>query len=101
MQSVVSHVSAEAEVISLDAELRREGLLAQQRESVTEVCSKPVSTSKNILCANQRSQLDDSKQRKLDDGPRPHLATLFVFEYNEAVLRMIIQGVRCLRPGCQ
>ena len=58
-QSVVSQSSAEAEVKSLDAGFRIEGLSAQQLwERNVEGLSKPASTRNNISFGTLRSQID-------------------------------------------
>ena len=103
-QTAVSHSSTESEIISLDTGLRLDGLLA------LELWDLIVSVLGNVSCVSDRSGQPDNdvhkhhKSRKkinatenIDSVPSDvqsarQEALLYVFEDNEAVIKMIIKG---------
>ena len=96
-QTSVSHSSTEAEIISLDAGLRIDGLLA------LELWALIVSVFGNVSRVSDRSGQPDESQKKIDvmkdiDSIPSNVqssrqeALLYVFENNEAVIKMIIKG---------
>ena len=103
-QTAVSHSSTESEIISLDTALRLDGLPA------LELWDLIVSVLGNISCVSDRSvkpESDDHKHHKshnkidvtrdIDAVPSNvqsarQEALLYVFEDNEAVIKMIIKG---------
>ena len=103
-QTAVSHCSRESEIISLDTGLRLDGLLA------LELWDLIVSILENVSRVSDRSgQLDNDvymrhkSQKKIDvmediDSVPSNVqsarqeALLYVFEDNEAVMKMIIKG---------
>ena len=103
-QTAVSHSSTESEIISLDTGLRLDGLLALELWDII------VSVLGNISCVSDRSgkpESDDHKHHKphnkidvmqdIDAVPSNvqsarQEALLYVFEDNEAVIKMIIKG---------
>ena len=102
-QTSVSHSSTESEIISLDAGLRLDGLLALEfwdlivsvlgnMTQTTERTGRPV-----IIDRSQRSQGKINALNDIDCVPSKvqssHQEALFyVFEDNEAVIKMIIKG---------
>ena len=102
-QTAVSHSSTESEIISLDAGLRLDGLLALELwdlnvsvlgniTQTTERTERPV-----IIDRSQRSQGKINALNNIDCVPSNvqssrQEALLYVFEDNEAVIKMIIKG---------
>ena len=102
-QTSVSHSSTESEIISLDAGLRLDGIPA------LDLCDLIVSVLKNtsqnhdrpgrpgVSDKNQRSQGMTNVFNRIDSVPSNvqsshQEALLYVFEDNEAVIKMIIKG---------
>ena len=102
-QTAVSHSSTESEIISLDAGLRLDGLPALElwdlivsvfgsMTQTTERTGRPVDTERS-----QKSQVKINVLNNIDSVPS-HVqsshqeALLHVFEENEAVIKMIING---------
>ena len=96
-QTAVSHSSTEPEIIFLDTGLRLDGLLA------LELWDLIISVFGNISQISDRSGQPDRSQKKIDvmkdiDSVPSNVqsarqeALLFVFEDNEAVIKMIIKG---------
>ena len=103
-QTAVSHSSTESEIISLDTGLRLDGLLA------LELWDLIVSVLGNVSRVSDRSEQPDNdvhkrhkSQKKIDvmediDSVPSNVqsarqeASLYVFEDNEAVIKMIIKG---------
>ena len=108
-QTGVSHSSTESEIISLDTGLRLDGLPA------LELWDLIVSVLGNVSRVSDRSgkpESDDHKHHKshnkidvmkdIDAGPSNvqsarQEALLYVFEDNEAVIKMIIKGSPTMR----
>ena len=102
-QTSVSHSSTEAEIISLDAGLRLDGSLALElwgsivsvfgnTTQTTERTGRPVITDRS-----QKSQRKINVMENIDSVPSNvqssrQEALLYVFEDNEAVIKMIIKG---------
>ena len=102
-QTSVSHSSTESEIISLDAGLRLDGLLALElwdlivsvlgnMTQTTERTERPV-----IIDRSQKSQGKINALNNIDRVPSNvqslhREALLYVFEDNEAVIKMIIEG---------
>ena len=96
-QTAVSHSSTESEIISLDTGLILDGLLA------LELWDLIVSVLGNVSRVSDRSGQPDGSQKKIDvmkdidsvpsnvESARQE-ALLYVFEDNEAVIKMIIKG---------
>ena len=102
-QTSVSHSSTESEIISLDAGLRLDGLPALDLwDLIVSVLRNTTQTSERpgrpvIIDRNQRSQGKINMMENIDCVPSnvqsPHQeALLYVFEDNEAVIKMIIKG---------
>ena len=92
-QSVVSQSSAEAEVKSLDAGFRI-GV-----SPLNNYGNLPARETTNISREEQRSQIDDRKQRELyyvpEDIPNSaYSAVLYVCEDTEAVINVIVRSRR-------
>ena len=102
-QTAVSHSSTESEIISLDTGLRLDGLLALELwdlivsvfGSVSQISDR---TGRLVdVKRNQKSQGKINVMEKIDSVPsnvqssRPE-ALLYVFEDNEAVIKIIIKG---------
>ena len=96
-QTAVSHSSTESEIISLDTGLRLDGLLA------LELWDPIVSVLGKVSRVSDRSGQLDKSQKKIDvmkdiDAVLANVqsahqeALLYVFEDNQAVIRMIIKG---------
>ena len=99
-QISVSHISTESEIISLDAGLRLDGLLA------LELWDLIVSVFGNMTQTTERTERPDRSQRSqgkthalnnVDRVPSNvqssrQEALLYVFEDNEAVIKMVIKG---------
>ena len=90
-QGAVSHSSSEAEVISLDASLRMEGIsMLMLWDTVIDVIhGKPA----------QSNKIPDHQKQKLDIDYVPtnvhqsnHSAQLLILEDNDAVIKMILKG---------
>ena len=96
-RTAVSHSSTESEIISLDTGLILDGLLA------LELWDLIVSVLGNVSRVSDRSGQPDGSQKKIDvmkdidsvlsnvESARQE-ALLYVFEDNEAVIKMIIKG---------
>ena len=89
-QTAVSNISTESEIISLDTGLRLDGLLA------LELWDLIVSVLGNVCRVSDRSGQPDNDVHN-DSVPSNvqsarQEALLFVFEDNEAVIKMIIKG---------
>ena len=111
-QTAVSHSSTESEIFSLDTGLRLDGLLA------LEVWDLIVSVLGNVSRVSDRSGQPDSDvkkhhefQRRIDvmkdiDSFHSNVqssrqeALLYVFEDNEAVIKMIIKGKEPYNETC-
>ena len=97
-QTAVSHSSAEAEVISLDAGLRMEGLpsLMLWDQIIETMCGKPSQSCSGKL-EGVASNPITKFVAQIDYTP-PSLpitygqGKLFIFEDNEAVIKMVIKG---------
>ena len=96
-QTAVSHSSTESEIISLDTGLRLDGLPA------LELWDLIVSVLGSVSRVSDRSGQPDGSQKKIDvmkdiDSVPSNVqsarqeALLYVFEDNEAVIKMIIKG---------
>ena len=103
-QTAVSHSSTESEIISLDTELRLDGLPA------LELWDLIVSVFGNVSRVSDRSGKPESDDRKHHESHKKidvmkdidilpsnvqsarQEALLYVFEDNEAVIKMIIKG---------
>ena len=96
-RTAVSHSSTESEIISLDTGLRLDGLPA------LELWDLIVSVLGNVSRVSDRSGQPDGSQKKIDvmkdiDSVPSNVqsarqeALLYVFEDNEAVIKMIIKG---------
>ena len=103
-QTAVSHSSTESEIISLDAGLRSDGLPALELwdlivpvfGSVTQTSDRTVRPVDDVK-KHHSSQGKINVLKKIDCVPSnvqsPHQeALLYVFEDNEAVIKMIIKG---------
>ena len=102
-QTSVSHSSTESEIISLDTGLRLDGLLALELwdlivsvfgsvSQISDRTGRPVDVERN-----QKSQGKINVMEKIDSVPSNvkssrQEALLYVFEDNEAVIKMIIKG---------
>ena len=102
-QTSVSHSSTESEIISLDAGLRLDGIpaldlwdlivsVSGNMTQTTERLGRPV-----IIDRSQRSQGKTNARNNIDCVPSNvqsshQEALLYVFEDNEAVIKMIIKG---------
>ena len=102
-QTSVSHSSTESEIISLDAGLRLDGLPALElwdlivsvfgsMTHTTERTERPVDTERR-----QQSQGEINVLNNIDSVPSNvqssrQEALLYVFEDNEAVIKMIVKG---------
>lgn len=103
-QTAVSHSSAEAEVISLDAGLRMEGLPALMLwdQVIDTLSDKPPKRDPNgpkLLGKSAATKLSPAEKFVKDIDYTPYslpitygLAKMFVFEDNEAVIKMVIKG---------
>ena len=102
-QTSVSHSSTESEIISLDAGLRLDGLLALEFwDLIVFVLGNMTQTTKRpgrpvVIDRSQRSQGKINALINIDCVPSNvqsshQEALLFVFEDNEAVIKMIIKG---------
>ena len=102
-QTSVSHSSTESEIISLDAGLRLDGILALDlwnlivsvlgnMTQTTERLGRPVDTDRSQRSQGKTNALN-SIDRVLSNVQSSHQeALLYVFEDNEAVIKMIIKG---------
>ena len=102
-QTAVSHSSTESEIISLDTGLRLDGLLALELwdlivsvfgsvSQISDGTGRPVDVKRN-----QKSQGKINVMENIDSVPSNvqssrQEALLYVFEDNEAVIKMIING---------
>ena len=102
-QTSVSHSSTESEIISLDAGLRMDGLLALDLwDLIVSVLGNMTQTTERtvrpvIIDRNQKSQEKVNVLNNIDCAPSNiqsshQEALLYVFEDNEAVTKMIIKG---------
>ena len=102
-QTSVSHSSTESEIISLDAGLRLDGLPALDLwDLIVSVLGNTIQTHERlgrhvVSDKNQRSQGMTNVLNNIDCVPSNvqfshHEALLYVFEDNEAVIKMIIKG---------
>ena len=102
-QTSVSHSSTESEIISLDAGLRLDGLpaldlwdlIVSVLGNMTQTTERPVRPF--IIDKSQRSQGKTKALNNIDCVPSNvqsarQEALLYVFEDNEAVIKMIIKG---------
>ena len=103
-QTAVSHSSTESEIISLDTGLRLDGLLALDLwvlivsvfGSVTQTSERTVQLINDVK-KHQKSQQKINVMKNIDSVPSSvqssrQEALLYVFEDNEAVIKMIIKG---------
>ena len=108
-QTSVSHSSTESEIISLDAGLRLDGIPALDLwDLIVSVLGNTTQdhyrTGRPVVCSNERHTRQQSRRvvNDLDnvDFIPSHVqsshqeALLYVFEDNEAVIKMIIKGRR-------
>ena len=102
-QTAVSHSSTESEIISLDTGLRLDGLPALELwDLIVSVFGKTTQTAERtgrpaITDKSQKSQGKINVLRNIDSVPSNvqssrQEALLYVFEDNEAVIKMIIKG---------
>ena len=102
-QTSVSHRSAESDIISVDAGLRFDELLALELwELIVSVLGNMTQTTERprrpvIIDRSQRSQEKTNALNNIDCVPSNvqsshQEALLYVFEDNEAVIKMIIEG---------
>ena len=107
-QTSVSHSSTESEIISLDAGLWLDGILALDSwDLIVSVLGNTIQTperpgrpfvnDKQVQSANKRSQGTTNVLKNIDCVPSNvqfshQEALLYVFEDNEAVIKMIIKG---------
>ena len=110
-QTSVSHSSTESEIISLDASLRMDGLLAldlwdlvievlgttPRRPKQTQACTRengaaPQSTPKIEHLLDQNVDLSNIDQVPSNAHLSEKESQLYIFEDNEAVIKMIIKG---------
>ena len=102
-QTSVSHSSTESEIISLDAGLRLDGLPALELwDLIVSVLGNMTQTTERqgrpvIMDRSQRSQGKTNALNNIDCVPSNvqsshQEALLYVFEDNEAVIKMIIKG---------
>ena len=102
-QTAVSHSSTESEIIALDAWLRLDGILALDLwDLIVSVFGNTIQTPERpgrpvVNDKDQRSQGMTTVLNKIDCVPSNvqfshHEALLYVFEENEAVIKMIIKG---------
>ena len=102
-QTAVSHSSTEFEIISLDTGLRLDGLPAQELwDLIVSVFGSVIQTSDRTerpvdIERNQKSQGKINVMENIDSVPSNvqssrQEALLYVFEDNEAVIKMIIEG---------
>ena len=104
-QTSVSHSSTESEIISLDAGLRLDGIPALDLwDLIVSVLGNTIQTPERlgrpvIIDKSQRSQGKTNVLNNVDCVPSNvqsshQEALLYVFEDNEAVIKMIIKGRR-------
>ena len=92
-ETAVSHSSTESEIISLDTGLRLDGLIVSDLENVSRVSDR---TGQPVKGENKSyNKIDDMQD--IDSVPSNvqsarQEALLYVFEDNEAVIKMIIKG---------
>ena len=102
-QTSVSHSSTESEIISLDPGLRLDGIPALDLwDLIVSVLGNTIQTHEGpgrpvVSNKNQRSQGMTTVLNNIDCVPSNvqssrQEALLYVFEYNEAVIKMIIKG---------
>ena len=102
-QTSVSHSSTESEIISLDAGLRLDGILALDlwdlivsvlgnTTQTTERLGRPVITDKNQRSRGMTKVLNNIDCVPSNVQSSHQEALLYVFEDNEAVIKMIIKG---------
>ena len=104
-QTAVSHSSTESEIISLDTGLRLDGLLALELwdvivsvfGSVSQISDRTGRLVNDDVKRNQKSQGKINVMENIDSVPSNvqssrQEALLYVFEDNEAVIKMIITG---------
>ena len=110
-QTSVSHTSTQSEVISLDAGLRLDGLLALELwDLIVSVLGNMTQTTERtvrpvIIDRSQKSQGKinvlknfDSVSSNVQSSQKETL--LYVFEDNEAVIKMIIKGKKPDNETC-
>ena len=96
--TAVSHSSTEAEVISLDTGVRKEGLLALTVwDIVTDLLEPPASRARADPWVSIKIPTSQTTQETIDYiSPNAQescgRAHLFIFEDNEAVIKMLIKG---------
>ena len=103
-QTAVSHSSTESEIISLDTGLRLDGLPALELwdlivsvlvniSHISDRTVKPVnSENKHHKSHNKIDAMQDIDSVPSNVQSARHEALLYVFEDNEAVIKMIIKG---------
>ena len=102
-QTSLSHSSTESEIISLDAGLRLDGVLALDFwDLIVSVLGNMIQTTERLVrpVKFDKSQRSQGKTNVLNDIDRVpsnvqfshQEALLYVFEDNEAVIKMIIKG---------
>ena len=96
-QTAVSHSSTEAEMTSLDTDLRMGGLVALTLWDIVTDVSEPLASD------SSRQRKPKTMQEAVDYGPpnapgSSNRAQVFLFEDNETVIKMIInQGQEHMR----
>ena len=111
-QTAVSHSSTESEIISLDTGLRLDGLPALELwdlivsvfGSVSQISDR-TGQPDNDVKKHQKSQKRINVMENIDSVPSnvqswPQEALLYVFEDNEAVIKMIIKGKESYNETC-
>ena len=102
-QTAVSHSSTESEIISLDAGLRLDGLPALElwdpivsvfgsMTLTTESTGRPVVTDRSQRSQGKTNVLNDIDYVPSNVESSRQEALLYVFEDNEAVIKMIIKA---------
>ena len=110
-QTAVSRSSTESEIISLDAGLRLDGLLAVElRDLIASVLgnmTQPTERTERlvIIDRSQKSQGKINVLNNIDCVPSNvqsshQEALLYVFEDNEAAIKMIIKGKKSDNETC-
>ena len=110
-QTSVLHSSTESEIISLDARLRLDGILALDLwDLIISVLGNTTQTTEKpgrpvIINKSQRSQGKTNVLNNIDCVPSNvqsshREALLYVFEDNEAVIKMIIKGRKSHNETC-
>ena len=110
-QTSVSHSSTESEIVSLDARLRLDGIPALDFwDQIISVLGNRIQTPERpgrlvIIDKSQRSQGKTNVLNNIDCVPSNvqssrQEALLYVFEDNEAVIKMIIKGRKSHNVTC-